>query len=170
MANVIAQIKERLSLIDYLNNYQGVRIDERSLPKNISCPLHKDNKPSLRLYSPKENGGYCFSCGKAYDAISVHKELNGLDYGTALRELARDLNIEVTSSPRVDKSKFKTELAKAVKANTALLKQENMKPNIAKNFDIFAKKVNMVVKSGKLRYLYVNRKFSKSEDKSNETD
>ena len=42
---------------------------------NVSCPLHKDIKPSLRIYAPATRGGYCFSCGKAYTSASMHQAL-----------------------------------------------------------------------------------------------
>lgn len=155
MQKVIAEIKDKLPLVDYLNDYLSARIDERSLPKNVSCPLHKDNKPSLRLYTPKENGGYCFSCGKAFDAISLHKELNGLKFYEAVEELARDLKIEI-SKERVhfDKKDSRNHaLADAVIQNLAFIKQPQLKPKIAVNFDIFARRVHQAVKTGSLKPL-----------------
>lgn len=75
-------INNNISLLEYLNTHQLTpnTIKESQLPIQISCPLHKDNKPSFRLYRPKENGGYCFSCGKAYTAFSMHQALNGTSY------------------------------------------------------------------------------------------
>lgn len=75
-------INNNISLLEYLNTHQLTQntIKESQLPIQISCPLHKDNKPSFRLYRPKENGGYCFSCGKAYTAFSMHQALNETSY------------------------------------------------------------------------------------------
>lgn len=161
---VVAQIREALPLLDYLNQYQGLGISESELPKNISCPLHKDNKPSMRLYRPKENGAYCFSCGKAFDAISMHQALNGMEYKDAVKELAKGLGIKGEYTPRFEGQR-QAELVEAIKANTALLKEPRYKGKMARNFDIFARKVYQAVKTGKLKPLtmYVSRKEKNNE-------
>lgn len=73
-------INNLVSLLDYLNDNNITDFKESQLPLSISCPLHTDRKPSFRLYRPKDKGGYCFSCGKAFTAFSIHRALNNISY------------------------------------------------------------------------------------------
>lgn len=152
MAGVVAKIKATLPLLDYLNEYHNLGIGERELPKNISCPLHRDNKPSLRLYSPKTNEGYCFSCGKAYDAITMHQHIRGISYGEAVRDLAKDLNIPLESANFEPKGQKAKELADLVSENMKLVKSADT-DMIPLDFDTLARKIYRAVKTGNLSEL-----------------
>lgn len=152
MAGVVAKIKATLPLLDYLNEYHNLGVGERELPRNISCPLHRDNKPSLRLYSPKTNEGYCFSCGKAYDAITMHQHIRGISYGEAVRDLAKDLNIPLESANFEPKGQKAKELANLVSENMKLVKSADAEM-IPLDFDILARKIYRAVRTGNLSEL-----------------
>lgn len=145
-------VRARLPLLDYLNDSLNMGIAESSLPKSISCPLHTDNKPSLRLYNPKENGGYCFSCGKAYDSISMHSHLHGISYFEAMKQLAQDLNISLDITQLEPQDKDTKELVGLVKHNMQYIKTQ---PNLPENFDALARDIYRAIRTGdlnKLRY------------------
>lgn len=78
-------INEKVSLADYLSRGLNYSIGDNDLPKSVSCPLHKDEKPSLRLYYPKDRGGFCFSCGRSLTAFYVHKELSNDSFSECVR-------------------------------------------------------------------------------------
>lgn len=128
------------SLYDYLRDYQGLTLSERQLPLNISCPLHTDNKPSLRLYSPKDRDGYCFSCGKSYGSVSMHAALTGATAYEANRELADFLGIELDDSLEGERE-YKTstklvDIAREVKVIKSLPESK-----LKKNFRILERKI-----------------------------
>lgn len=143
-------VRARLPLLSYLNEYLNMGIAESSLPKNISCPLHRDNKPSMRLYTPIENGGYCFSCGKAYDAISMHSSLHGISYFEAMKQLARDLNISLDITWLEPKGKAESELVELVKHNMQYIKTQ---PNFPETFDALARDIYRAIRTGDLNRL-----------------
>lgn len=147
------QVRAKLPLLDYLNRYLSMGISASSLPRNVSCPLHRDNKPSFRLYVPVDRGGYCFSCGKAYDAISMHQHLNNLTYAQAMVQLAKDLNIPIVFGDSRGDSVAQGRLTELVKENLALIKNE---PDFPLNFDTLARKVYRAVRSGNLNELIID--------------
>jgi hypothetical protein len=50
------------------------------------CLWHNDNDPSMHYY-PKTNSTYCFTCGKHADAIDFYREVNGVGFKDAVKEL-----------------------------------------------------------------------------------
>lgn len=144
------QINARLPLLHYLNNYLHLNIDEHTLPRNISCPLHTDNKPSMRLYTPLDRGGYCFSCGKAYNAISVHAQLQGISYYEAMQQLAKDLNITIDASPKKLKQDKTNELIEIITQSMSYIRQ---RPNLAQEFDRLTRDIHRALRTGDLTIL-----------------
>jgi hypothetical protein len=51
------------------------------------CPLHGDNKPSLRL-NPAKNLWHCFPCGEGGDGIRLFQRTREIGFPDAVRELA----------------------------------------------------------------------------------
>src|SRR3990167_3354061 len=51
------------------------------------CPFHKDTHPSLSVN--RETGLYrCFACGAKGDIFNFYMQFKGVDFPTALREIA----------------------------------------------------------------------------------
>lgn len=58
------------------------------------CPFHKEKTPSFSV--DRERGlYYCFGCGKGGDAIGLHMETTGDDFGAAIEALARRFGVPV---------------------------------------------------------------------------
>lgn len=51
------------------------------------CPLHGDNRPSLRL-NPAKNLWHCFPCGEGGDGIRLVERVRRIGFPDAVRELA----------------------------------------------------------------------------------
>lgn len=78
-------INDKVPLVDFLSRGLGYSLSDNDLPKSVSCPLHKDEKPSLRLYYPKERGGFCFSCGRSLTSLYTHKFLSGDSFNECVK-------------------------------------------------------------------------------------
>ena len=69
------ELKKEVSILRYLNqtNKQG---------KNFPCPLHKDKKPSAKVYENIEGDYFvCYSCGFRGDVFALVREKEGkLDF------------------------------------------------------------------------------------------
>lgn len=64
------------------------------------CPFHNDTHPSLGVNI--ETGLYrCFACGAKGDVFSFYMETNGVDFPTALKELAVIAGVADASKPKV---------------------------------------------------------------------
>ncbi len=92
-SNSIAEIKSRLSLVDIVNRYVELRPvgDRWTAP----CPFHQETKPSFTV-SPDKGFYYCFGCQASGDLIEFYKNINGLDFSEAVRQLAREAGIEIS--------------------------------------------------------------------------
>jgi hypothetical protein len=51
------------------------------------CPFHADSSPSLHLNARKQRA-FCNPCGRSWDAIELYRDVRGLDFVQAVRELA----------------------------------------------------------------------------------
>lgn len=58
-----------------------------SIHRKISCIFHEEKTASLVFYS-QTNSYYCFGCGKRGDVVNFYAGATGLDYKTAMHELA----------------------------------------------------------------------------------
>ncbi len=100
-SNSIVEIKSRLSLVDIVNRYVELRPagDRWTAP----CPFHQETKPSFTV-SPDKGFYYCFGCQASGDIIEFYKNINGLDFAEAVRQLAREAGVEITlSTSRLDR-------------------------------------------------------------------
>ena len=150
--SIYLQVIQKVTLLDYLNKVLGLNIKQDSLPKNISCPTHKDNKPSLRLYSPAQNQGYCFSCGKAYNAITIHQALTNSSVAEAIDYLQKTFRFAIDKKQMAYKATHKNIINKDAYIAKALAKDiEYLRQNpksIHTNFNVFVSKIqNAMIKS-----------------------
>lgn len=90
----IAEIKSRLSLVDIVNRYVELRQvgDRWTAP----CPFHQETKPSFTV-SPDRGFYYCFGCQASGDVIEFYKNINGLDFTEAVRQLASQAGVQISS-------------------------------------------------------------------------
>lgn len=82
---IIEQLRDSISLVDYLNSIAGLKKNGR-IYKGL-CPFHTEKTPSFVVY-PEQNRFHCFGCGKHGDIITCLQELEGLSFREAVENLA----------------------------------------------------------------------------------
>lgn len=72
------------------------------------CPFHQEKSPSLTV-TPARNCWHCFGCGMGGDCIAFVKEFQGVDFLTALKQLAdaAHIPVEADSRPGLPAGRFK---------------------------------------------------------------
>jgi DNA primase len=114
-ARVIAEIKERLDIVEVIGRYVNLRpVGTRWVGP---CPFHQETKPSFSV-NPDQGFFYCFGCQAAGDIIHFYQKINGLEFTEAVIELAQEAGVKLkksnTASPlfsQKNKSKRKLCLA-----------------------------------------------------------
>lgn len=86
MQNNIEQVKSRLDIVEVIRDYIQVKPAGANFKAN--CPFHNEKTASL-VISPAKQIWHCFGCGKGGDVIKFVMEKEALDFGEALRQLAR---------------------------------------------------------------------------------
>lgn len=92
---IIERVRTNNPLVEYLKK-QGFDYEYQHGNRYMYvCPLHKDSKPSLVVYSDGVyDNFYCFGCKKHGDVIAMHSYLNGSRWGKAVKELGGDFNVD----------------------------------------------------------------------------
>ena len=90
--SVVDEIKSRLDLVDLVQEY----VDLRRSGKNYValCPFHQERTPSFVVF-PETQTWKCFGCGKGGDIFTFVQEKENLDFGEALRILARRAGVSL---------------------------------------------------------------------------
>lgn len=57
-----------------------------NIKRNIHCPIHRDNSPSLKIYS-KNNSRYCFGCKKGWNAANFIADIENISMKEAFKKL-----------------------------------------------------------------------------------
>ncbi len=93
-ANIVDVVSEFVTLRKRGVNYVGL------------CPFHSDKSPSFYV-SPAKNICKCFACGEGGTAIHFIMKHEQLNYGDALRYLAKKYNIEIQEHELSNREKQK---------------------------------------------------------------
>ncbi|MDO5733475.1 MAG: DNA primase [Eubacteriales bacterium] len=108
----IERIKQANDITEVVAEY--VRLDKKSGINLFGlCPFHQEKTPSFSVSSQKQIY-YCFSCHKGGDVVRFIMEMEHLNYGEALRFLAKraGIQIEETKSAYDPNAKLKKRLCK----------------------------------------------------------
>jgi DNA primase len=90
--SVIEEIKDRLPIEDLVSQYVQLKKVGRSL-KGL-CPFHSEKTPSF-IVSPERGIAYCFGCNKGGDVFKFMQEIEGVDFGDALKILAERTGVKL---------------------------------------------------------------------------
>ena len=92
MRDAVAEIKSRLNIEDLVSQYVVLKRTGATL-KGL-CPFHSEKSPSF-VVSPDRGIAYCFGCHKGGDVFKFLQEIEGIEFGEALKILAEKTGVEL---------------------------------------------------------------------------
>lgn len=98
MSTPVEEIKERLNIVDVVQEY--VSLKRAGANHKGQCPFHNEKTPSFTVSEGKQFF-HCFGCGKGGDVFTFIELVEGMEFAEALRVLARKANVELRpTNPR----------------------------------------------------------------------
>ncbi|HEY4501730.1 MAG TPA: DNA primase [Candidatus Paceibacterota bacterium] len=85
MDTEVQQIKDRINIVEVIGQY--VQLKRAGRNYSGKCPFHKERTPSF-MVSPERGTYICFGCGEKGDVFSFIQKMDGIDFPTALKQMA----------------------------------------------------------------------------------
>ncbi len=127
MSSLRDDVLGRTDIVDLVSKY----VDIKKAGKNRLglCPFHKEKSPSFTVAEDKQIFK-CFGCGKGWNAITFHMEIERIDFWDSLQMLAKDASIDISSyqkdPERNAAAKSEKEKQKLINKRTNWFFQQNL--------------------------------------------
>ena len=96
------EIKSKIDLVELINSY--VPLKKAGVNFRACCPFHSEKTPSF-MVSPERQIWKCFGCGEGGDAFSFYMKMENVEFGPAIRELAKRAGVTLKSYVPTQKEK-----------------------------------------------------------------
>ncbi len=149
MLTPVEEIKQRLDIVDLINEYVQLRPAGTSF--KAKCPFHNEKTPSF-MVSRDRGTWHCFGCGRGGDMFSFVQEIESMDFPETLRLLAKRAGVQLKDfDPQAQTQKtrmldlmrwvsryYQEVLRKSSEASVArdYLKQRGLTPDTIEDFGI----------------------------------
>ena len=90
--NELEEIKNKIDIVEYIGKYVPLKQSGRNWKG--CCPFHNEKTASF-MVSPEKQIFHCFGCGKGGDVITFAEEIEGIDFVTALKEMAEKAGVKL---------------------------------------------------------------------------
>ena len=102
--DAIEKVLEAVDIVEVIG--EAVQLKPRGANYVGLCPFHTEKTPSFTV-SPSKGIYTCFGCGKKGNVFTFMKDYYGMEFGEALKELARRYNVELPQYRQTKKQKEK---------------------------------------------------------------
>jgi len=93
MSQITDQIKERIDIVELIREYVP-SLKKAGTSWKAQCPFHQEKTPSF-IVSPSKQIWHCFGCSKGGDVFGFIRETEGVEFGDALRLLAKRAGVKL---------------------------------------------------------------------------
>lgn len=88
--NELEDIKDRIDIVELISSYINLKKAGRNY--KALCPFHKEKTPSFMI-SPDKQIWHCFGCSTGGDVFGFIMRMEGMEFGEALRFLAKKAGV-----------------------------------------------------------------------------